>query len=287
MISESEYLLRIDVGDHYLLCYSDESNFNRNFKEIAKIPKLEIGSTFDSEKIIINKNCSTALFFEESTSDSSSVSLKLLCLTKGQNFLTRYDSGIEKEKSVLSGTFLGFAQNSDLMEFNLTTQTGKIHTIQLWMVTSSKELKVPYSWNSCDILKISLVTGGGACLVYLSDRGVKTVTYADIRSTGGEALMLIALHTKNYNHDENVLDIKFKQLGNSYNFLAAIKTQDRLEIANYSMGQYNLVDRRFFIEIDSKIYKIIFVKGYFFFVFKDGSISHINHDFFFKFNIKS
>lgn len=284
-ISEKDLLMKIDGGNHYILCHADVKQFKRSFKQIAKIPKLDDDGHQTYEELIINRKCTSVLYFSESESDSNCIQMKLLCLVQGQNFLTDYEAGIEKEKSEMSTTFFGFAQNSDIVEFNMNSKTGLLHKVQLWMVTRTTEIKAPYSWNSSEILKIVIATGQGTCLVYLSDHGVRSLTLADIRSNG-DSLMLTALHTKNFNDEEKVLDIRIKQLGKYYNYIVAITTEDKLEIVNYVMGQYNLTDNRFFVEVDHKIYNIIFVKGYFFFVFSDGSVSHINHDFFFKFKVK-
>lgn len=284
-ISEKDLLLKIDTGNEYILCYADIKKFKRTFKQIDKIPKLDSDQHQKYEELIINIGCTTGVYFVQSESDPSCVQMKLISISQGQNFLETYDAGIEKEKSDMETTYFGFAQNSDIFEFSLTNKTGFLHKVQLWMVTQTIEIKAPYSWNSCDILKMTNATGQGACLVYLSDRGIKTLTLAEIRQNGN-TLMLTALHTKNFNHDEIIHDIKLKQLGKYYNYLAAIKTEERLEIANYVMGQYSLSDKRFFVDVEQKIYDLIFVKGYYFFVFRDGSVSHINHDFFFKFNVK-
>lgn len=263
----------------------DTNAAGSSFQKIASIPKLEKECHADYERFAINRQCTTALFFTQSESDPSNVTIKLLSLKKGGNFLQEHDSGIEKDQSEMPVTFIRFLDPNRIIEFNLNTKTGVIYAIQNRAFVYPREISVPYQWNSLDILKIEMTLGQGVFLFYRSDRGVKSLELCQLREEQGKPAF-VPFKTMAINHEETVFDIKIKQINNYGNFLSSIKYADRLEIVNHFYVKGKIREKRFFIKVSKDIYDIIFVQGYFFIFFKDGSVSHINHAFFFNFPLK-
>ena len=278
-------ILKIDSGGNkYYLAYL-HVNTPSSFKKLAEIPKLDLSSHQPYERFRINRTVNTLMFLSQSESNPDLVQVKLLALTKGQNFLKIYDLPIEKKKTEIPDTYFEFCKNTDLMEFNTETKTGLLHKINLWMITSSVNIKIPFSWSDSTILMIKVPPGHRICLVYIEDAGQRSLIMAELRPIG-ENLMFIAMHSTRYGPTEDIWEVRMKQLGKQFNFLVAIRLGDHLEVVNYIMTQYTLKDKRMVIQASHDLYKLIFIKGYFFMIFRDGSLSHVNHTHFFKFKLK-
>jgi hypothetical protein len=284
-ITPDTIIIKVDSSDNYYRLCALTFRGQHQIQEIDKIPKLDPQTHQKYEHYITNRKLTTLMYFAESPTNRDILIIKLLALNAGPTFLTTYETQIQIPRATMKDMFFGFSVGSDLVEFNKISKVGNLHKINLWMVTHSTHLKAPASWDSSNIMHMEIASGHTVTLMYSEDEGRRSLTLADIRKIGNN-MMFTSLHARMYNADEEIQEIKIKQIGKYFNYLVAVKLRDKLEVISYIMTQVKLTDQRIFFNVPGDKYDLLFIKGFYFILFRDGSLSHINHTFFQGFKLK-
>lgn len=171
------------------------------------------------------------------------------------------------------------------MEFNKETKTGHLHKITMFMITESKPLRTPSSWHSSAFIKIETVFGESTSLIFMQEERKKFLVMCDVR-LNNDSYWFTALHSSEYHADETIHNFKIKRMNKNFQYLACIKTDTNLEMVNYYLHHSMIKAQRISFLLRAELYTVLFIKGFYFLMFSDGSISHINHMYFYNFKLK-
>ena len=280
----SSIIFRMDAGSHFILAYMNIS-YTTNIQIIDKIPKMdETGVPCDSEKFIVNAKCTMMLYHRARESNPQETEMMIASL-EPSSMLQKYSLEQFRPISQTKNFYFAFTLGQNLMEFDKSTKTGQIHKINLFMIVESTLLKTPSSWHTSNFAMMESVSGESTSLILMEEDGKKFLVMCDVR-LNGDSYWFTALHNTEYLGTDNIVRIKIRRMTTNFQYLACIQTGTHLEMVNYYMKNHMVNDQRLAFQLPGNIYNIIFVKGYYFFVFKDGSISHINHVYFFSFQPK-
>lgn len=147
-------------------------------------------------------------------------------------------------------------------------------------------IKTPSSWHTSEFKKIVLAFGERSTFMILMEEEQKQfVILCDFR-LNNNVIWFTALHSTEYSIDDQIIDMQLFKVGNQFQFLAAVQTTKSLDMINYYMRDHGVNDQRVVFDAPGTLYSLIFIKGFYFMIFSNGSISHLNHTYFFTFKLK-